>query len=109
MAANQLGPGRDEVEIIPAHFKSRAAAGGQFDPFDHGAVVRQQLGLDFTASGELTIEALMAPGLLQQLIAFHRDTGQIRHQLDVAAVALAPAQARLGAKHVQAAAYTAAG
>ena len=66
-------------------------------------MIRQQLGLDFTAGGELAIKALMAPGFLKQLIAFHRDAGQIRHQLDVAAVALAPTQARLGAKHVQAA------
>ena len=92
-AAQQLGAGGDEVVIVTAHLEGGAAAGGQLNAIDHRTAVRQQLGLDFSTDAELAIEPLMAPHGLEQGLVFQSHGGKVGHQLQVAAMHLAPGKA----------------
>ena len=64
-------------------------------------MIRQELRLDLRADAELTIHALMAPGFLQHLVIFDRDTGEISNQLHLPAMHVAPHQRPFGLKHVK--------
>ena len=99
--AQELGAGGDEVVVVAAHLEGGPAAGRQLHPLDHGTVIRQELGLDFRTGGELPIHAFVAARFLQQLFTFDRHTGEIGHQLHVAAVAIAPVQAAARTHHVE--------
>ena len=44
-------------------------------------MVRQQLSLNLRADAELPVDALMTPGLLQHLVIFDRNTGEVGNQL----------------------------
>jgi hypothetical protein len=72
-------------------------------------VVRQELGLDLGADAELAIEALVAAHVLLEQFVLQRHAGEIGHELEMAAVHLAPAEAAAAAEHVEAAQLAVAG
>ena len=101
-ATEQIGPGGDEVVVVAAHLEGRPAARRELHPLNHRASIRQQLGLNFSADAELAIKTFVALHRLQQGVVFQGDTGEIGHQLQMAAVHLTPVQVGAGAKHVEA-------
>ncbi len=105
-AAHQVGAGRNEVVVITPHLERGAATGGKLHPFDHRAVIRQQLSLNLSANAELAIHPLVAARLLEHQVVLHRHPGEIRHQLHMAAVHITPGQRTRTAEHIETTALT---
>ncbi|CAI8321116.1 MAG: Uncharacterised protein [Cyanobium sp. ARS6] len=64
-------------------------------------MIRQQLGLNLGTDAELAIHSLMQTGLLEHLIVFDRNTGEIRHELHIATVRITPDQRARRVEHIE--------
>ena len=82
--------------------ESGSTTGRQINALDHGAAVRQQLGLDLRADAQLTIQAFVAAPVLLENLVLQGHPGEIGHELEVAAIHLAPAVAPPATEDIQA-------
>ena len=82
--------------------ESGSTTGRQINALDHGAAVRQQLGLDLGADAELAVQAFVSAPVLLENFVLQGHPGEIGHELEVAAIHLAPAVAPPATEDIQA-------